>query len=266
MKIPDVQNRSFITRITYELFISLVTIISLVTVTCIYFIPVPTVVKEVLKITDSITAVVLLTDFFLRFFNQPSKKKYIFGPGFFDLVSSIPALPFLRYLRLPRIIFTFRTVRKSKSQELRAEVRERLADNSVMIVILAFLLIITIGSSLVVVIEAKSDQANIVTGEEAVWWSVVTIATVGYGDYYPVTSTGRIVGSVMMILGVSIFTTLTSFIASKMMSSRQVGKKDFEQLVKEVQSLNAAQNRQDATRLVEESPTPEKGESLDKDS
>jgi hypothetical protein len=265
MKLPDVQNNSFITRITYELFISLVAIISLATVTCIYFIPIPSVVKQVLIITDSLTAVVLLTDFFLRFINQPNKKKYIFGPGFLDLVSSIPALPFLRYLRLPRLILTFRTLRKSKSQELRAEVRERLADNSVMIVILAFLLIITIGSSLVVVFEAKSDQANIVTGEEAVWWSVVTIATVGYGDYYPVTSSGRIVGSVMMILGVSIFTTLTSFIASKMMSSRQVGKTDFERLEKEIMALNTAQHRQDTKSIVEENSPLDKGNSPDQD-
>ena len=46
------------------------------------------------------------------------------------------------------------------------------------------------------------------------WWSLVTISTVGYGDEYPVTVEGRIIGVFMILVGVALFTTLTSYLAS----------------------------------------------------
>ena len=62
--------------------------------------------------------------------------------------------------------------------------------------------------------EGRSPDANIVTGGDALWWGFVTITTVGYGDFYPVTGLGRMVGVLVMFAGVGIIGALASILAS----------------------------------------------------
>jgi voltage-gated potassium channel len=59
-----------------------------------------------------------------------------------------------------------------------------------------------------------APDSNIKTAEDAVWWSVVTITTVGYGDRYPVTSEGRFLGGILMFAGVGLFATFSGFVAA----------------------------------------------------
>ena len=63
-------------------------------------------------------------------------------------------------------------------------------------------------------LEARSPDANITTAGDALWWGIVTVTTVGYGDQYPVTTGGRIVGVFVLILGVGLFGTFTGFLAN----------------------------------------------------
>jgi voltage-gated potassium channel len=62
--------------------------------------------------------------------------------------------------------------------------------------------------------EDQSPDANITTGGDALWWALVTITTVGYGDKYPVTTLGRITGVFVMFAGVGIIGALASILAS----------------------------------------------------
>ena len=63
-------------------------------------------------------------------------------------------------------------------------------------------------------VEPPVDGSNIKTGGDAFWWAFVTITTVGYGDQFPVTPTGRFVGMVTMAVGIGIFGVLTSYLSS----------------------------------------------------
>ena len=75
------------------------------------------------------------------------------------------------------------------------------------------------SSSLAVLqFESRSPDANITTGGDALWWSAVTITTVGYGDYYPVTTLGRLTGVLVMLAGVGIIGALASILASLLVS------------------------------------------------
>jgi voltage-gated potassium channel len=76
-----------------------------------------------------------------------------------------------------------------------------------------------VSSLLVLQFEGRSADANIVTGGDALWWGLVTITTVGYGDFYPVTSLGRIVGVAVMFAGVGIIGALASILASLLVPS-----------------------------------------------
>jgi voltage-gated potassium channel len=76
------------------------------------------------------------------------------------------------------------------------------------------LLVLTTSSVLVLQFESASPDANITTGGDALWWSFVTITTVGYGDRFPVTPLGRATGVAVMVAGIGLIGALASILAS----------------------------------------------------
>ena len=75
-------------------------------------------------------------------------------------------------------------------------------------------MILSTASFLVLQFEIRSPDANIRSGADAIWWGFVTITTVGYGDRFPVTLAGRLVGLFVMLTGVGIIAALASILAS----------------------------------------------------
>ena len=86
---------------------------------------------------------------------------------------------------------------------------------SVVILAAAAFFIIFVGGFGVFLVEHGHPGANITQYNDAVWWAVVTLATVGYGDYYPVTALGRIIAIFMMISGVGIFALMVATFARR---------------------------------------------------
>ena len=70
------------------------------------------------------------------------------------------------------------------------------------------------GSIGMLALEAGKPGANIETASDALWYSLVTMSTVGYGDQFPVTNPGRLLGTAIIIVGVGIFGTLTGYLAN----------------------------------------------------
>ena len=62
------------------------------------------------------------------------------------------------------------------------------------------------------VLYVEQGVGNIKTAEDALWWSFITITTVGYGDLYPVTNLGRLITVVLIVSGVASFGALISYI------------------------------------------------------
>ena len=67
-------------------------------------------------------------------------------------------------------------------------------------------------------IELQAPTRNIKDASDALWYVYVTVTTVGYGDRYPVTNAGRVVGVLIMTVGVGLFGTLTGFLANAFVS------------------------------------------------
>src|SRR5262249_46063799 len=82
------------------------------------------------------------------------------------------------------------------------------------------LVLVTFGS--VTILHVETDpQSNIRTPGDALWWSLATIATVGYGDKYPVTAEGRAVAIMLMMGGIGLFGTFTGYLATWFMEPRR---------------------------------------------
>jgi voltage-gated potassium channel Kch len=84
----------------------------------------------------------------------------------------------------------------------------------VVLTILASLIII-FGGIAVYLAEHHHEGANITKLGDALWWAVVTVATVGYGDYYPVTTVGRIIAVFMMLSGIGNFVLLVGSLSQR---------------------------------------------------
>lgn len=76
------------------------------------------------------------------------------------------------------------------------------------------------------------DRRDFQTLGDALWWALVTLATVGYGDIVPHTAWGRVVGSVVIVLGVTFLSVLTAVITSHFVSSDQAGREEEAEVVR----------------------------------
>ena len=73
----------------------------------------------------------------------------------------------------------------------------------------------------ILAVELRDPAGNIKTASDALWYSLVTMSTVGYGDQYPVTNLGRVIGAVIIIVGVGLFGTITGFLANAFLAPRK---------------------------------------------
>jgi voltage-gated potassium channel len=140
--------------------------------------------------------------------------------GWLVVIGSLP-IPFFAILRLIWIGLMTRTLKRTDLEEMGELVVEKRAQSTLLVTILAAVIVLEVASIMILGAESQSSQANIHNASDAVWWSIVTMATVGYGDKYPVTNPGRVIGIFVMIVGVGLFSVMTSFLAQWFLRNRQ---------------------------------------------
>jgi len=174
---------------------------------------IPEEISEVLNLLDNAICVFFIIEFAIRFHRADNKLKFMKW-GWIDLISSIPYVDFLRAGRTLRLIRLLRILRAFRSTKhlLNHVFENKVRGTFTTVLIISALLIIFSSIS---VLQFETDQnSNIQSAEDALWWSYVTITTVGYGDKFPVTTEGRILGAVLMTAGVGLFGTFTGYVSS----------------------------------------------------
>jgi voltage-gated potassium channel len=132
---------------------------------------------------------------------------------------AIVALPLLRPLRLLRLITLLRALQQVAGSALRGRVIVYVAG--------AASLLIFVSALAELDAERHAPGASIVTFPDGLWWAVVTMTTVGYGDLYPVTDTGRLIAVAVMLGGIALIGVVTATLASWIVE--RVARKDEEE-------------------------------------
>lgn len=103
-------------------------------------------------------------------------------------------------------------------------------------IIYIILAIVVFLGSLASVFESRAPGSNINSIFDGIWWGLVSISTVGYGDYFPITVQGRIIGVVLITIGVVLFSLLTAHIASGIMGeTEQADQKELRKRLNEIE-------------------------------
>lgn len=211
---PDEQSRSAeLTNPGYELFIVGLFLISLGNFV-IAFIPVSSNVHAIAEIMDIAISVIFLIDFAKRLLSSHPRRAYFVNDfGWLDLLGSLPFAQ-VKIFRAFRVIRVARVLRKAGGRRILAAAFEHRADNALLTVVLLVIVLLEFGSMSVLGVEQHAASANIKTGGDALWWAFVSITTVGYGDYYPVTTWGRTFAILVLAAGVGLFGVLSGFLAN----------------------------------------------------
>jgi len=149
------------------------------------------------------TWVIFLLDYLANLALAPERWKW-FRAHIFDLL--VVVLPILRPLRLLRLVRLLGVLKRTAGAAVRGQVVVYVGGASTLLVFVAALTVLDA--------ERSAPGSNITVFGDALWWAFVTITTVGYGDFSPVTATGRLIAAGLMLGGIALLGVVTATLAS----------------------------------------------------
>jgi voltage-gated potassium channel len=170
---------------------------------------------SVVRTFDFIDLVIWLlygAEYLIRLYLSPSRTRFI-THHLVDL--AVVVLPVLRPLRAVRLLRLFNLSRAAVVLvNALTRVRGILTHRGLHFVLMGVTGIVVVASVVELAFEQHAHGANIHNFGESLWWAIVTVTTVGYGGNYPVTSGGRCVAVVLMLVGIGLIGSLSATVAS----------------------------------------------------
>ena len=143
--------------------------------------------------------------------------RYLVAHWYDVVIVAVTVVPYLMPIRALRSVRVLRLLRASRVAAYGTRIYQTAATAWAGLVarrlLVAMPLVVVAGATGVWIAEAGTNSALANYGD-ALWWAVVTVTTVGYGDIAPVTAAGRIVATVLMLVGIALFGVVTANIAN----------------------------------------------------
>ncbi len=210
-----------------------VSIISLLLLIWETFVTLPHDTLNRLMLIDYYACAIFMIDVLVRWRRMGWSRKY-WKSGWLDVLAAIPlegafralqAIRIYRFVRLARIIYKFKGVTSGTTLN-----EKILAMPGIALVMILFC------TTLIVEVERSHPKAMILTGGDAIWWALSTVTTVGYGDMYPVTTQGKFIAALLMVVGVALFGSISAYITSKLILPKE--DRDHEGELREIRALH----------------------------
>src|SRR5260370_1027250 len=204
----------------YQIFVVVLCLYALGVLSAQTLLPLSAETRSILHYADYAACVLFFTDFVVSFALARNRWHYFVTWGWLDLLSSIPVIDAGRWGRAARVVRALRVLRALRATQILAVlILKRRSENAFLAISLVALLLIVFCSIAVLHFETPAGDANIKTAEDAIWWAITTITTVGYGDKYPMTSEGRLIAAILMCAGVGLFGAFSGFLAAWFLGS-----------------------------------------------
>jgi voltage-gated potassium channel len=159
--------------------------------------------KDASKIVGLVTWAAFAVDYLARLLLATERRQFV-RQHILDLL--VVCLPLLRPLRLLRLILILHVLNRRAVVSFRGKVVTYVVGSVILVAFLASLAVLDA--------ERGKPDANITTYQEAAWWTISTMTTVGYGDRYPTTGQGRLVAVGLMIAGIALLGVITAAVAA----------------------------------------------------
>ncbi len=174
--------------------------------------PVHGTIAETFAVIDYMVWALFAVEYLIKLYLSPSRAHF-FKTHILDLL--IVAVPFFRPARAGRLVRVSRLARVGVVLARGIKrARDLLSHKGLHFVLLTVAMIIFACAGLATVAERSPQGGNIHNFGQGLWWAVVTVTTVGYGDHYPVTALGQGVAVVLMLVGIGLIGILTATVAS----------------------------------------------------
>lgn len=179
------------------------------------FLPIKPETRQVLIGLDFIICSIFIFQLTIDLIRSENRSQFI-KDHWIDFLASLPMIEPLRFARIFHILRVILVIRSGRFvlKQLFSSRRE----TTLASILLLLVILLTIGSSMMLFLEGKNPEANIQSGGDALWWALVTISTVGYGDHYPISDGGKILASGIILCGVGIFGMISGLITSMITS------------------------------------------------
>ncbi|WP_432454518.1 MULTISPECIES: potassium channel family protein [unclassified Agarivorans] len=198
----------------FDLVMMLLSIIAIGIVSSLYFYPSDSQLHALLVTLDTLICCVFITHFFSRMLRSHTPMHYL-SHHWIDLFASIPLIEPLRFLRFIHAVKLIKAI--SVQQHLLKRLKHRRVEATLAAILLVLLIIVLLGSIGILIAEGSESGGQIHSSGEALWWAIVTISTVGYGDFVPVTDAGRVIASVMILTGVGFFGAISGLMSAMLL-------------------------------------------------
>ena len=190
---------------------------------------------SLLYIAEWIFTIIFTIEYILRIYSAKNRKKYIFSfMGIVDLLAIIPTYmmfiyPPIKYLldiRIIRLIRVFRVLKLTNYVRgaYTMQIALRSSRPKIIVFLLSVAIVVVLVGTLMYIIEGQKNGFDNIA--DSIYWAVITLTTVGYGNVVPVTGIGKVLASFIMILGYAIIAVPTGIVSSELTKNRSSKKQD----------------------------------------
>jgi len=183
-----------------------------------------------LYIAEWIFTILFTIEYILRIYSAPNRKKYIFSfMGIVDLLAIIPTYlmfiyPPIRYLldiRVIRLIRIFRILKLTNYVRgaYTMQIALRSSRPKIVVFLLSIFIVVIIVGTLMYIIEGPANGFENIA--ESIYWAIITLTTVGYGNILPATILGKMLAAFIMILGYAVIAVPTGIVSSEFTKNKK---------------------------------------------
>ena len=195
------------------------------------------ILKASIIVLEYVLSILFTIEYILRVYCSPVKREYVLSFfGIIDLMATLPQLlsifvPPLRYLALMRTFRLFRIFRVLKlfsflneGYLLLESIRKSLT--KILVYFMFVVMLVCILGTIMYIVESGTPNSGFTSIPTSIYWAIVTLTTVGYGDITPVTAIGKFLSGIVMILGYTIIAVPTGIVSATMIDTTKKKGKD----------------------------------------